>query len=75
MLRAIALRIAVSSAARSAAASRLDGHATTIPPDDPALENEPLKPKPSRERERFQVVEEYAAALREIIKKLSKRLN
>jgi hypothetical protein len=42
------------------------------PPDKPDSGKESQKPKPSRQDEGRRVIEEYAADLREIIKKLGR---
>ena len=38
-------------------------------------DKEAPKPKPSRQEEALRIIEEYAAALREIIKELRRKLN
>ena len=43
--------------------------------DKPGLKKEPPTPKHSRSDEALRITEEYAKALREIIKKLRQRLN
>jgi hypothetical protein len=45
------------------------------PPDKPDPDKEAPKPKPSRSEEALRIVEEYANALWEIIKKLRRKLN
>jgi hypothetical protein len=45
-----------------------------VPPEEP-LSGKDEPPKPSRLEEALRVIEEYAADLREIIKKLRRRLN
>jgi hypothetical protein len=44
-------------------------------PEEPQPGNEGPLPKPSRLEEARRIIEEYAADLREIIKKLCRRLN
>jgi len=44
------------------------------PTDEPGPNNKPT-PKPSRLEEARQIIEEYARDLREIIKKLSQKMN
>ena len=44
------------------------------PPEEPQPGNDEPPPKPSRLEEARRVIEEYAADLREIIKKLRRRL-
>jgi hypothetical protein len=46
-----------------------------ISPDEPTPDKEASKPKPSRLEEARRIIEEYANELREIIKKLRRRLN
>jgi hypothetical protein len=43
--------------------------------DKPGLNEEPPRPKPTRSDEALRIIEEYANALREIIKKLRQRLD
>jgi hypothetical protein len=43
--------------------------------DKQGLDKEPPRPKPSRSDEALRIIEEYANALREIIKKLRQRVN
>jgi hypothetical protein len=56
-------------------------HPLDVPIESPQHAEEPLSgkdeppPKPSRLEEARRVIEEYAADLREIIKKLRRRLN
>jgi hypothetical protein len=45
------------------------------PPQEPLPGKDEPPPKPSRLEEARRVIEEYAADLREIIKKLRRRLN
>jgi hypothetical protein len=45
------------------------------PPDKPVSGKEAPKPKPSRSEEALRIIEEYAGTLREIIKKLRRKLN
>jgi hypothetical protein len=45
------------------------------PPEEPQPGNDEPPPKPSRLEEARRIIEEYAADLREIIKKLRRRLN
>ena len=45
------------------------------PPDKPAPAKDAPKAKPSRSEEAMRIIEEYASALREIIKKLRRDLN
>jgi hypothetical protein len=44
-------------------------------PDDQAPGKDAPKPKPSRSEEALRVIEAYAAELREIIKKLRRKLH
>jgi hypothetical protein len=46
-----------------------------LPPEEPQPGNDEPPPKPSRLEEARRVIAEYAADLREIIKKLRRRLN
>jgi hypothetical protein len=46
-----------------------------LPPEEPQPGNDAPPPKPSRLEEARRVIAEYAADLREIIKKLRRRLN
>jgi hypothetical protein len=46
-----------------------------VPPEEPLSGKDEPPPKPSRLEEALRVIEEYAADLREIIKKLRRRLN
>jgi len=45
------------------------------PPIGPTPDKEAPKPKPSRQEEALRIVEEYAAVMREIIKKLRSKLH
>ena len=45
------------------------------PPDKPTPGEEAPKPKPSRQEEAMLIIERYANDLREIIKKLRRKLN
>jgi hypothetical protein len=45
------------------------------PPDEPRLGKDEPPPKPSRSEEALRMIEEYADYLREIIKRLRRRLN
>ena len=45
------------------------------PPDEPLPGKDEPPPKPSRLEEARRIIEEYAADLREIIKKLRRHLN
>jgi hypothetical protein len=45
------------------------------PPDKPIPAKEAPKPAPSRQQEALRIIEEYTNALREMIKKLRKKLN
>ena len=44
------------------------------PPEEPRVKEEPPA-RPPRSEEALRLIEEYAAALREIIKKLRRKLN
>jgi hypothetical protein len=46
-----------------------------LPPEEPQPGNDEPPPKLSRLEEARRIIEEYAADLREIIKKLRRRLN
>jgi hypothetical protein len=46
-----------------------------MPPKEPPPGKKPPSPKPLRLEEAQRIIEEYAADLREIIKKLRRRLN
>jgi hypothetical protein len=45
------------------------------PPDEPRLGKDEPSPKPSRSEEARRIIEEYVDSLREIIKKLGRRLH
>jgi hypothetical protein len=47
----------------------------SMTPKEPPLGKDQPPPKPSRLEEARQIIEEYAATLREIIKKLRRRMN
>lgn len=46
-----------------------------MPPNEPPLAKDQPPPKPSRLEEARQIIENYVADLREIIKKLRRHLN